>query len=86
MKTKFTGLELIAKGFDIITNEDGTLYLEHIFDSANYATSDFLSTNDVDDDTLFGNNLSVTKGVHIEDADLFLTEEEIDLLIKNNRV
>jgi hypothetical protein len=85
MKTKFTAKELLNKGFRLI-KEDGSRYLEYVFNNEDYFNSTFLTTQNVLVRDLLKAEFSVTNGVYNEDEPQQLTEEEIDYLIKTYTV
>jgi hypothetical protein len=85
MKTKFTAKELIVKGFRLI-DEDGSRYLEYVFNNEDYFNSSFLTTQSVLVRELPKVEFNVSNGVYYEDESQHLTEEEIDYLIKEYTV
>lgn len=83
-KTIFTEQELTEKGF-IKVVEGGYVNFEYVFNPEDYLNSKFLATQD---ETELHDNFNVLKwqvinSVNPDNGEAYLTEEEIDDLIKN---
>jgi len=86
-KTVFTEQELTEKGFIKVT-EGGYVNFEYVFNPEDYINSKFLSTEDIAFDVYMiletpAPNWFVINSINPDNGEPYLTEEEIDDLIKN---
>lgn len=88
-KTIFTEQELTEKGFVKVV-EGGFVNFEYVFNPEDYLNSKFIATQDEDEyeislDTMLHRNRywRVINSVNPDNGEAYLTEEEIDDLIKN---
>lgn len=76
-KTIFTEQELTDKGFELRV-DGGVGYFEYVFDKDNYWESKYLATTDDNQNE----NYQVINSINPDNGEPYLTEEEIDHLIK----
>lgn len=83
-KTLFTEQELTEKGFELV-QDGGEEYMQYIFDKDNYLDSPFLATEEPVwwGDEMSSKTYEVINSVNPDNGEAYLTEEEIDDLIKN---
>lgn len=84
-KTIFTEQELTEKGFELV-HDGGERYMQYIFNKDNYLESPFLATEEIvipRTDVFYTVVHSVINSVNPDNGEPYLTEEEIDDLIKN---
>lgn len=87
-KTIFTEQELTEKGFNKVV-EGGFVNFEYVFNPEDYLNSKFLATDDISKEEydlyeeLGTKGWRVINSVNPDNGEAYLTEEEIDDLIKN---